>query len=137
MSIKQKTKSGSTPWNVARDQDYIDISPCSTFNQSSNYKNYYIPNECKQSHICHNITDNNNGRIRSFGYQLKHVLSEFGTTRAIYIGPSCDNQVNYTIHLRFTCGNHLVSFILFFKIKTMMCEFVKYIGTSIISNCFD
>ncbi|XP_075587975.1 lysosomal enzyme receptor protein isoform X2 [Dermatophagoides farinae] len=98
---------GSTPWNVARDQDYIDISPCSTFNQSSNYKNYYIPNECKQSHICHNITDNNNGRIRSLGYQLKHVLSEFGTTRAIYIGPSCDNQVNYTIHLRFTCGNHL------------------------------
>nr|XP_027199467.1 cation-independent mannose-6-phosphate receptor-like isoform X2 [Dermatophagoides pteronyssinus] len=97
---------GSTPWNVARDSSYIDISPCSTFINSSNYRNYYIPDECKQSHICHNITDKN-GHIRSIGYQLKHVISEFGTTRAIYIGSSCADNINYTINLRFTCGNHL------------------------------
>lgn len=52
---------GSSPWNIAKissdnqKYDYIDISPCALFKQSS-YNDYFVPEVCKSSHICHNIT---------------------------------------------------------------------------------
>lgn len=106
---------GSVPWNVIRIVDetkdesqktihYIDISPCTSF-ENSNYKGYFVPDVCKKSNICHNTTIGSH--TVSMGYELKYIVKEFDTVKAIYTGPVCENDRNFTITIRYICGNHL------------------------------
>ncbi|KPM03088.1 cation-independent mannose-6-phosphate receptor-like protein [Sarcoptes scabiei] len=109
----------SSPWNIAKissdnqKYDYIDISPCALFKQSS-YNDYFVPEVCKSSHICHNITSipatkNSPAHTESIGYTLQHVYRELSTVKAVYVGSECQSQrgVNHTISIRYICSNHL------------------------------
>lgn len=44
------------------------------------------------------------------GYDQKYTVTEFDTKLVTYVGPICDkeNNLNYTMYIRYSCGNHLV-----------------------------
>lgn len=43
------------------------------------------------------------------GYKLTNVFYGSKSTQLFYKGPSCSNNQNYSLQIRFLCGAHLVN----------------------------
>lgn len=65
-----------------------------------------IPVNCQNSSICHTITTSSQV-TKSIGYVPVGVQNEYKTNLVSYVGSMCDDKLNYTIDIRYICGNNL------------------------------
>lgn len=97
----------SQPWKVTKiftgqlapKKTFFEIHVCQNFTSNDNS----IPNECINKSICQHIDDN-----KHIGYLPISFGPSYETYQVKYVGPYCpEESKNYTIDIRFICGNNL------------------------------